>query len=621
MCGLVGIVKTSGLVVDNKLEVNMNLAANYLEPRGPDGSGFFKDNFSYFIHKRLSIIDISNASSQPIKKANFVLCFNGEIYNYREIREELVSLGYKFNSDGDGEVLLTGWIEWGENILQRLDGMFAFSIWDKKNKSLYLCRDRFGKKPLVYSLKNNSIAFSSDLRSLSKVIDCGKIKQQAIKSLFRFRFIHEPLTIFEDAYKLQAGEIGIFNSTGFKKRKWYRLENNIKPIIKNKEKIESSIRSLFHNSIDKRLVSDVPMGVFLSGGIDSGIILSALAEKEKKLPCFTIGFDDASKYYEERPNAEKIAKYYGMPHSIINLSQKNILNHIPNILSSLDEPFADSSVIPTYMVSLEVGKHIKAAFSGDGGDEVFGGYRKYLGQRWQSIGNFIPNKLRNKISNCLSDNKDSMFGEYSRRLKRFLSSLSDSNLEMHINLIDQLESNEHQALFGKKDNTISNTLSKINNQYIDKINANLAMDIGFSLPGDMLVKVDRMSMANSIEVRSPFLDKNLVEYSFSIPGNLKVGYLGGKKILKDAFARDLPSWYLKLPKKGFEVPLSQWLKGDLRYLVEESTSSNILELMGIRDNSIIDNWKNDFYNGDKDNAWKLWTLVTFSNWAKSIGYC
>ncbi len=273
-----------------------------------------------------------------------------------------------------------------------------------------------------------------------------------------------------------------------------------------------------------------------------------------------------------------------------------------------------------YIISREARKLVTVALSGDGGDEVFGGYRKYLGFRWAGVGNLIPNSIRRKLSEILPDNKENFIGENSRRLRRFLETVSGSNAKTQMYLMDQMTEDEFKKLFCKEKDEIINILEELGENFEDPINAVLSMDLGCSLPADMLVKVDRMSMANSLEVRSPFLDKDLVEYAFSIPGQMKVGYLKGKKILRNSFSNRLPNWYLSLPKKGFEIPISNWLKSDLRHLVDEATNSKNIESMGFKNDIVFKNWKEDFFGGKRDNAWKLWTLISYYIWSKSNGY-
>jgi len=615
MCGFIGIANTKHLKRSKELDIKFSKAYSFLKSRGPDEKGIWINKNCYFLHTRLKILDLSSSSSQPMKKNNNTICFNGEIYNFNELKEKLSLKGYRFNSNGDTEVLLSAWREWGEDMMEKLDGMFSMAIWNNEEKTLFLARDRFGKKPLVYSIKNNSIYFSSDVKSLSCITDGGGIDKESIKSLFRFRFIHEPRTIFNNFKKLAPGSILKFNQYGLKITSWYNLSKNKSCFKKNDVK---NLKPLIVKAVEKRLISDVPIGVFLSGGIDSAIIIDSLSQIGKKVPTFTIGFKGEENYYNESDNAKKIANHYGFKNETIYLNSKNILNRMNNILEASDEPFADSSTIPTYMISNAVKGDIKVALTGDGGDELFGGYRKYSAYRWLSITKRIPSSCRMLIASLLTDSKNTKISIQTRKLKRLLENSNIDIEKMQINFLDQTSNNEYYQLFEeRKKDTFTEGLMQAN-KFGSDLNKVLARDFNFSLLGDMLVKLDRCSMANSLELRSPFLDKDLVDFSFNIPGKEKIGFFSGKKFLKNCYKNQLPKWYLQLPKKGFEVPLQKWLQNDLKYLVEESTEKKVLDSLDIKNPNIIFQWKNDFFNGKKDNSWKLWTLISYAYWAKNL---
>ncbi len=618
MCGIAGIVNLEELQEKELFERRLNRAYTYIQNRGPDAKGMWTDRNSIFLHSRLKILDLQKTSSQPMEYGNYVLSYNGEIYNFRELKKKLIKKGYKFKSLGDTEVILASWDCWGIESLNKFDGMFAFSLWDKKTKTLYLARDRFGKKPLVYSLSERTIAFSSDIRSLKEITNGGKLNKAAIESLFRFRFIHEPHTIYENFKKLPAGSFLKFNSSGIEMKNWFFLKSKVTSLsyTYNKKKIFD----LTLKAVEKRLISDVPLGVFLSSGLDSGIISACLANLNKKIPHFTVGYKNQNNYYDESTNASILAEYYGFEHQKLYLDAKNTYPIIEEILSTSDEPFADSSSIPMYMIAKETSKHIKVALSGDGGDEIFGGYRKYIAYRWNLLTNLIPTFLRMDIGSFLPSLKNNTFNESLRKLKRLLLN-STLNLEkMQINFLDQLTSNEYKNIFGVKKTEIENKIYNKEENFEDPLNNILARDIKLSLSGDMLVKVDRYSMRHSLEVRSPFLDKDLVDFAFSISGKKKVGFFSGKKILKNAFSHLFPKNYLNLPKKGFEVPLDIWLSKDLRYLVEHACSKRILESLDIKNTNVIESWKNQFLSGNEDNSWKLWTLISYAKWAEINKY-
>ena len=613
MCGFAGKFSINSLERTSYLDKQFDNAYKRLRSRGPDDKGIWVDNNIYLLHTRLKILDLSKDSSQPMHKDNYVICFNGEIYNFKKLKLELINKGHSFVSNGDTEILISAWKEWGVSMLRKLDGMFSFAIWDIKNKSLFLARDRFGKKPLVYCIKENNIFFASDVKSLSCLTDGGSVNTEAIKSLFRFRFIYEPMTIYKHFIKLPPGSFMKFNNYGAKVEDWY-----YKNLKKEKEQFDNiqQIKYLINKAVNKRLVSDVPVGIFLSGGIDSAIIMNSVAEHGKKIPTFTVGFKNQKKYYDESISAKKISKYFGFENKTIYLDQKKILSSIDQILDANDEPFADSSSIAMHMISYSVKNDIKVALTGDGGDELFGGYSKYTSYKWKKLMLFLPIKFRYLLIACLTDNKENSFLNLIRKFKRFLESYDNDEEKMQINYLDQLDDKEYRGLFNEEKKILHDSLFS-GSQNFTELNKVLFRDFRFSLLGDMLVKLDRHSMANSIELRSPFLDKDLVNFSFNIPSKKKIGFLNGKLILRECYKESFPDWYFKIPKKGFEVPLSNWLKSNLKHLVEQSTKTSVLESLNIKNLNIISNWKKEFYNGNKDNSWKLWVLISYYHWAKN----
>ena len=615
MCGFTGITLNQSKEMQTNYHNRFENAYKYIRKRGPDDKGIWFDNYSYFLHARLKIIDLRKISAQPMELGDNIICYNGEIYNFQYIRKKLQSKGHIFKTKGDTEVLLKAWMEWGVSMLPKLDGMFSFSIWNKKNKTLFLARDRFGKKPLVFSEGKNYLAFSSDIRSLAQVVESGGVNDLAIDSLFRFRFIREPMTIYNNFKKLAPGSFLIFNNYGTKIEKWYEFKKK-KECYFNREVAIKTTKELVFKAVEKRLISDVPLGLFLSGGMDSGILLAVLSSLDKKIPTFTVGFSDNKDYYDESHHAARIANYFGSKHERIALSPQKVLTDIQEILDSSDEPFADSSAIAMFSISKIASESLKVALSGDGGDETFAGYRKYISYKWGPIINCIPYSIRKKIGKELSNKKKNKINDFSRRLRRLLTNYDKSMQTTQINFLDQLTEDEYSDLFGQKDNKEKNSFFASYQNLDDKINSMLIKEFNFSLLGDMLVKIDRYSMANSIEIRSPFLDKDLVEYAFSIPGKYKIGYFSGKTIIKDAFTSFIPKWHTKLPKRGFEIPLENWLKNDLKYLLEESTRKKVIDSLPFKNSNIIKIWKDEFLKGKSDNSWKLWTLISYFKWAE-----
>jgi len=618
MCGFAGIIDLNRLEVNDDLDRRMKEALKSLHNRGPDQNGVYIDEYSYLVHARLSIIDTSDNGKQPINKYGKTIVYNGEIYNYEQLKNQLQKDGYKFFSNSDTEVLLAAWDKWGEDALKYINGMYAFAIWDFVNKNLTIVRDPYGKKPLLYSIQNNKIFFASDLNSLEKIVDCGEINPLAVESLFKLRFIHDPLTIYKNIYKLSPGSILKFTEQKVITKKWYNLKN-LSVSDFNKNNIQKNLINLFDQAVCRRLVSDVNIGVFLSGGLDSSLIIASLAELGSALPCFTMGFENSSNYYEERPQAKRLAKHFGMEHHTFEINESMTIKKLPEIFSASDEPFADTSAIPFYMLANKVSSKLKVVLSGDGGDEVFAGYRKHLGEKWCQIPYLIPKYFRNFIVRSLRENKNTSYGEVSRRIRRYLMNSSKNGAERQAGWLEQINENTIKDLLGCNSEYTKDLLEEYRNPFSDSINAMLAGDLGFSLSGDMLVKADRMSMANSLEVRSPFLDRDLVEYAFSIPGKFKIGNFKGKILLKETFKNRLPKWSRNLQKKGFEVPIADWLCNDLKKLVEDSSSKKNLEKLGIINPSVVDEWKQGLYSKKRDTSWQLWSLISYKQWMDSRG--
>ncbi len=621
MCGFLGILNLNRLDFTSTLRKKVNLGLQRLSARGPDAQQLWSDNNCLMAHARLSVIDLSEAAHQPMQRYGKTIVYNGEIYNFTDLRLELETLGRSFFTNSDTEVLLVGWSEWGRDLLPRLKGMFSFALWDSNEKKLVLARDAIGKKPLLYTLKENCLYFASDLKTLELLVNCGEVDDTALHCLFMLRYIPDPLTIRKDVKKLEAGNLATFDSEGLNLFRWYNLNNNILKEKYSFEGAKTELRETFDKAVKRRLTGDLPVGIFLSGGLDSSLIAASIAEQGVKLPCFSVGFEGVSDYYEERPEARKLAKYLGLSYTELEISANSALNAIPEMFSSLDEPFADSSSLPTYLLSKEVKKHLTVAMSGDGGDEVFGGYRKYFSEKWHFLSLLFPSFIRPYLISVLQENKDTKVGEISRRLSRFLENHSGSSSERHAKWLSQIKKEDVESLFDYpcKDFDLVQILYDLRKNFKNPVNAMLYADLCLPLVSDMLVKVDRMSMAHGLEVRSPFLDQDLVELAFSFPGNFKLGCWRGKKILREAFSDRLPIWVSNRKKKGFEIPIANWLTNDLKGLLDDACSQNTLKKINIKNISMVEKWKRQLLYGKKDTSWQLWTLISYVNWARSRG--
>jgi asparagine synthase (glutamine-hydrolysing) len=641
MCGICGRLNIGP---EQVRKYDLKRMIQEISYRGPDDTGFFyycNDSFDHCLdvglgHARLSIIDVSDAGRQPMSNEDGTiwLTYNGEIYNYRRLRKNLEGKGHIFKSNSDTEVILHLYEEVGLEAVDHINGMFAFALWDNKQNRLWVCRDRLGIKPVVYFWNGRHFSFASEIKSLlfDGTIE-KKIDYEALCLYFAFNYVPAPYTMFANIKKLEPGHYLIIENGKLKLKKYWDTPQTIDSKVSCfpfKDQVKIYKKRLFEvlsNAVRDRLISDVPLGAFLSGGVDSSIIVALMARySDKPVKTFSIGYKEDS-LYDETNYAREVARTYNTDHHEFKLSYKDMVNALPDILSSLDEPFADSSAIPTFILSKETKKHVTVALSGDGGDELFAGYRSYFGEYWYARYMLIPGVIRKslieKVVNCLPESRDKKYLEYSRRLKKFINATKGTFDKRLLSLKEVFPANIRQKILLKSINNKNHSYSdpalawvqKLLKHYKgDPINRVLYSDLKDSLPGDMLTKVDWMSMRNSLEVRVPFLDHRLVEMAFKIQGRLKLHKGKSKYILKETFKDLLPPKLYRRPKAGFEVPISRWLKTDLKFLIEHHLSEKKINGHGIFDAAIINNLKEQHMSGKRDTSWMLWNLLVFQNW-------
>jgi len=616
MCGLNGLVDINGLNA-SQVSGRMDRSLARMATRGPDGDGWWHDAHCALGHRRLSIVDLNPTGNQPMVRDDHVIVFNGMIYNYRDLRQELQQEGVSFQSTSDTEVLLEGWKVWGEKMLPRLQGMFVFAIWERRTRRLVLARDRFGKKPVVYRADGARLAFASDLRALQLLEgQKGEIDREALRWYFTLRYVPPEQSILRGVRRLQPGELAVFEADGFQTRRWYDLPE---PAADASAASAESLREIVRAAVRDRLVADVPVGAFLSGGVDSAIVAAGMVAAGHDTRTFTIGFAGATPYYEERPAAQRVADHLGTRHTPIEVTADDALNAVPAVFDGLDEPFADSSAIPTYLVSRETRRHVTVALSGDGADEVFGGYRKYQGELHAGTYQRLPAPLRRyaiePAMRSLPEKRGAGWRERFRRAKRFARQAGKPAADRQAGWMSLMSDHDFTTLLkGDRPPGLRGRLAELRGAGGDPLNAMLRADICLGLPGDMLTKVDRMSMANGLEVRCPLLDHRVVECALAMPGKSKIRKGVGKAILREAFADDLPAETFTLPKKGFEIPLAQWLTGPLRDLTEDATRPSALETAGLFDPHLPGQWLRDLEDGRRDTVEMLWSLVAFHQW-------
>ena len=619
MCGINGLITkqdSNQTTIESKL-AEMN---QLIFHRGPDEDGFFIDESVGMAMRRLSIIDLSTGK-QPIynNDNSLVIVFNGEIYNFQKIRLELEKQNIIFKTKSDTEVILKLYEAEGVAGFKKLDGMYAFSIYDKNINKIYITRDFFGEKPLYYYSDNSQFIWASELKSiLSALKTKPKICKKGLNLFFKLTYTPAPFTIYEDVFKLQANHMIEYDlqSHTFSINEINNINNTKQNISFNDAKLE--LNDLVMQSIESRSVSDVPLGTFLSGGVDSSIVSLGLSKiSTNKIDTFSIGFDKAS--FDETEKSQLVAKLINSNHHEFIISENDIKDHLETILLNFDEPFADSSALPTFIVSQKTRDFVKVALTGDGGDEVFGGYNKYyigkLNNKYTSVvPKFMHTSLKNVLSKVLSTKDDNRGKRF--KIKKFLNAVNYDQ-EHYWDIISLGFTTDCSNLL-KPDYLIENPflyykeLTKIDKpKSLDDFRE---IDRHISLEGDMLVKVDRTSMLNSLECRAPFLNKTLWEFSNSLPESYLLKGWDKKYILKEAFKHEFPEGFLDKSKKGFVVPVGDWLREGLKKELESYIDTKFLEQQAIFNIDYIKTLINNHLNGTEDNSYKAWTFYTFQKW-------
>ena len=627
MCGINGIIKFQPSSNESISEA-LNKMNQLIIHRGPDDDGSYIDNTTNFsigmAMRRLSIIDL-NTGKQPIfnEDKSIIIVFNGEIYNYKFLRVQLENEGVKFSTQSDTEVILKLYETKGESSFALLDGMYAFSIYDKTKSKLFIARDFFGEKPLYYFKDKDTFYWASELKSIiSSLKSKPEISKTGLNLFFKLTYTPAPFTIYKNIFKLDANHYIEYNleTHEFSSHEINKLSNEKQDITFKNATLK--LNDLVMKSIESRSVSDVPLGTFLSGGVDSSIISLGLAQlSEKKIDTFSIGFDKAS--FNETEKSQLVAKLINSSHHEFILSEDDVKAHLDEILINFDEPFADSSALPTYLVAKKTRDFVKVALTGDGGDEVFGGYNKYyMGKLNAKYTHIIPEFLHHgikpifsKILSTKDDNRGKRF-----KLKKLINAINYDN-ENYWNIISlgfgsessvllkQSFSEEHAIDYYKKAYGLNNPETLADYREIDR---------HISLEGDLLVKVDRTSMLNSLECRAPFLNKGLWEFSNSLPDNYLLKGWNKKYILKEAFKHEFPEHFLDKSKKGFIVPVGDWLRSSLKQELETYLNTNFLEKQNIFNIDYVKKLVLNHLTGKEDNSYKVWTYYTFQKWYSII---
>lgn len=623
MCGIAGKYSFSQTeTIDSKL---IKAMCDTMAYRGPDDAGVYVNGPIGLGHRRLSILDLSSLGHQPMSSADgkIWITYNGEIYNFQLLKKKLEEEGIQFKSNCDTEVIIALYQKHGVNCIDLLEGMFAFAIWDSVKKQLFLARDRIGKKPLFYFYNNNVLIFASEIKSiLEDPLVTRAINYQALADYFKHLYVPDPKTIYQNIFKLKPGHFLICNEQGLREKQYWDV-SFAKHAEGSDEEIAATLLTLLEEAVQKRMVSDVPLGAFLSGGIDSSAVVALMSRlQEKSVTTCSIGFD--AEKYDEIPFARTIAKKFQTDHHEFTVKQK-AEDILPELAYYFDEPFADASSVPTYYVSQLARQQVTVALSGDGGDENFAGYEKYhIDDIENKVRALFPQFLRKSLCPFFSKIFHSINNNTCKKASSLLNTMSFeadfgfylSNTEFDDKIWFNCLSPNFRAEIKDYDPSELTRHHYHQADTDDHLSKILYTDLKTYLAGDILVKVDRMSMANSLEVRAPILDHKVIEYAATIPSRLKYKQGEKKYILKQAFAQILPQEIMNRKKMGFSVPLAEWLRGELYNFTHENLFSDDGGLACIFEMSQIKSLWHEHVSKKQNHATILWSLLMFTLWHK-----
>jgi asparagine synthase (glutamine-hydrolysing) len=630
MCGIFG--KIGGSPADEKCGLE-------LKHRGPDDGGmkyFVLPELAVWVslqHRRLSIIDLSSLGHQPMcnEDESVWITFNGEIYNFQELRQELIAEGHTFRSGSDTEVIVHGYEQWGKDVMKRLRGMFSFAIWDKRHKRMLLATDHLGKKPLFYSFNDKQFVFGSEIKALLKAGVSNEPDPVALHDYLTYLYFPYPSTAYKEIRKLgpsMAMEIIVLPNGELTKKEWkYWDAANVvnQPLVMSEREMIDRARELMEEAVKIRMVSDVPLGLFLSGGLDSSAITALAARNSaEQVKTFTIGFSN-SKFYDELPAANLVAQQYKTDHHILEANEA-CADYMTTVVRHFDEPFGNPTAILEYIITRLMREHVTVAISGDGGDELFGGYVRYAGaelaRKYRRLPQFITRGLVARISGLLKDATDGRHGF--RRVREFAESAWQAEEEMFISWVGYFSEAEKRELYspdfaGQVANRDSGDFLREffrRGERLDPVARLGYVDSASFLCGNCLEYADRMSMANSLEVRAPFTDYRLLEFALRVPGNMKVRNMNTKWITREAMRGILPQEVIDKKKMGFNPPLPQWINGELKPVIEKFLGRQALERRGIFRPEAVQQLIEDHRQSKRDNALKIWALLMIEVWQR-----
>ncbi|MBL7718056.1 MAG: asparagine synthase (glutamine-hydrolyzing) [Flavipsychrobacter sp.] len=632
MCGITGYYAYKEKHSTNIAKISQSNLKHSL--RGPDSGNIYNDFNIALGHRRLSIIDTSSVANQPMSDASgrYVLVFNGEIFNYRQLSEQYLGDTWRRiggpKTSSDTEVLLYLLAEYGTGALEWLSGFFAFAFYDKETGKLILARDRYGKKPLNYYMGNGFVAFASEMKALLEYGIPKEIDYTVANQYFQLNYIPQPQSILKGVAKLKPAHYLVFSPNGLEEyAPFYTLATHPERYSQyTYEEAKKLLIDKMDASVQERMIADVPLGAFLSGGIDSSVIVALASRYTSQLNTFSIGYKD-NKFFDETKYAQLVAKKYKTNHTVFSLSNNDFLEHLYQVLDYIDEPFADSSALPVYILSMHTRRHVTVALSGDGGDEVFAGYNKHAAE-WKIRQESMANKMVKAgmpLWNALPRSRNNKFTNLFRQLHRFAEGAELPVKDRYWRWASFINEKEASRIFRKGiAEEIDMAMLEQEKQYFlrhiksDDFNEILLTDMNLVLAGDMLVKVDLMSMANSLEVRSPFLDHKVVDFAFGLPAAYKIDGKLKKRIVQDAFRPMLPAEIYNRPKHGFEIPLLDWFKNELWELIDNDLlKKEFVEEQGIFNVTATEGLKQKLLsNNPEDTHATIWALIVFQYWWK-----
>ncbi len=620
MCGITGFVRNDGKPVDEALLARMNEAIRH---RGPDEDGFYVNGSVGMAMRRLAIIDLKGGQ-QPIHNRDRTawIVFNGEIYNYLELREKLEKLGHTFYTNSDTEAIVHAYDQYGADCPKHLRGMFAFAIWNERDQELFLARDRVGKKPLLYSLVNGQLIFASEFSALLLHPEISReIEPEALDYYLSFMCIPAPLTAYRAIRKLEPGHWLRWRKGEIEVQRYWQPDFTKKLTIDEEEAGERTV-DVLRDAVRVRLMSEVPLGAFLSGGIDSSAVVALMAqESSERVKTFSIGFDEQD--FSELHHARRIAEHVGADHHEF-IVRPDAVEVLPMLVEHYGEPYADSSAVPTYYVAKETRKHVTVALNGDGGDESFAGYERYaameLSEKYRRVPSFLRESVIKETVNLIptSPTKRSM----ARSVQRLLDGVSRPRVDRYTHWVSVFNDETKKPLYSNffREQTLQADAAGLLGTWFKRANgigivdAMLLTDQMTYLPNDLLVKVDIATMAVSLEARSPFLDHHVIEFAASLPQNLKLRRLTTKYLLKKVLRKLLPSENLNRRKMGFGVPIGHWFRGKMQPFLREVILSDKALRRGLFKPETVRQLVELHTRGERDYSHQLWTLLMLELW-------